>query len=116
MKKKFICLSVAFVVCGASFAAIHNTNRNPFEPIHTSQKRKKNLNTLDLSSFKIRGLIENHSAVVEAQGASFIVTIGSKVGYQGAEIIAIKDDHLVLKLNYKNKDDQWFRKTWKWSI
>ncbi|MBI2608796.1 MAG: hypothetical protein HYW47_04255 [Deltaproteobacteria bacterium] len=116
MKKKLICLSVAFVICGTSFAVTQNTHRNPFEPIHVSQKRKKSLNTLDLSSFKIRGLITNHSAVLEAQGASFIVIVGSKIGYQGAEIIAIKDDHLVLKLNYKNKDDQWFRKTWKWSI
>lgn len=116
MKKKLLCSLIAFVVSNTSLAAIGGVNRNPFEPIHATKKVKKSLVTLDLSSFKIRGLIENHSAVVEAQGMNFVITIGSKIGYQEAEVLAIKEDHLVLKLNYKNKDDQWFRKTWKWSI
>ena len=116
MKKKLLCLLIAFVVSSVSFGAIENTHRNPFEPISATKKTKKSLSTLDLSSFRIRGLIENHSAIVEAQGVSFAVTIGSKIGYQGAEVLAIKEDHLMLKLNYKNKDNQWFQKTWKWLI
>jgi len=90
--------------------------KDPFQKPYSTKKVEPSLTSLDLSSFRLKGIIAGQKAIIEAGDTGFLVQVGSIVGYEKASVVAIEEDYVILKLSVKTEEGKFKITTWKWHL
>ena len=107
MKKWTFTTALLLSLTLSAIALTTETKRDPFQPPAVPKRKKGSVKSVSFYEFKLRGVIAKHSALIEAENMSFIVTVGSEVGYEGVKVVSIGEDDVQVKLEAKQ---------WKWSL
>ncbi len=107
MKKGYLVITLLLSLTLSALSLTTETKRDPFQPPATPKRKKGSIKSVSFYEFKLRGIIAKHSALIEAENMSFIVTVGSEIGFESVKVLSIEEDHVQVKLETKQ---------WKWSI
>ncbi|MGQ4809717.1 hypothetical protein NKDENANG_03142 [Candidatus Entotheonellaceae bacterium PAL068K] len=85
------------------------------EPVQDQTRPRGPLERFALATLQLRGILwgkfGRHAIIRAPDGKGYFVTVGMYLGRNGGQIVAIEDDHLVLKEQFKNIEGNIIDKT-----